>query len=134
MGTWTEAQLRAMMQAENEEYAIRFWIDPTGTGTAMRNLQTNMKLQQDRIENKLDQLLGLTTRALDEGGLTAESRELVTALDNAVAALDARPMAGELAAFLNADGTMDEVHVITDTPEDPKSGTAPGPLEPTGQD
>lgn len=32
---YTEAQLRAMMQAENEEYAIRFWVSPGGTGTAL---------------------------------------------------------------------------------------------------
>lgn len=33
---YTEAQLRAMMQAEIEEYMQRFWVAPTGTGTAIR--------------------------------------------------------------------------------------------------
>jgi hypothetical protein len=40
---YTEAQLRAMMQAEIEEYMKRFWGAPTGTGTAIRK-------QLDRIE------------------------------------------------------------------------------------
>lgn len=40
---YTEAQLRAMMQAEIEEYMSRFWVAPTGTGTAIR-------AQLDRIE------------------------------------------------------------------------------------
>ena len=47
---WTEAQLRAMMQAEQEEYATRFWVAPTGTGTAMRQ-------QLERIEAALADLL-----------------------------------------------------------------------------
>lgn len=33
---WTEDQLRAMMQAELEEYNLRFWTAPSGTGTALR--------------------------------------------------------------------------------------------------
>lgn len=40
---YTEDQLRAMMQAEIEEYMTRFWVSPTGTGTAIRE-------QLDRIE------------------------------------------------------------------------------------
>lgn len=40
---YTEVQLRAMMQAEIEEYMKRFWAEPTGTGTAIRK-------QLDRIE------------------------------------------------------------------------------------
>ncbi|WP_020385876.1 hypothetical protein [Kribbella catacumbae] len=40
---YTETQLRAMMQAEIEEYMKRFWVEPTGTGTAIR-------AQLDRIE------------------------------------------------------------------------------------
>jgi len=40
---YTEAQLRAMMQAEIEEYMRRFWAAPTGTGTAIR-------MQLNRIE------------------------------------------------------------------------------------
>lgn len=43
---YTEAQLRAMMQAEIEEYMKRFWVAPTGTGTAVRK-------QLDRIEKAL---------------------------------------------------------------------------------
>lgn len=127
---WTEAQLRAMMQAENEEYAIRFWIDPSGTGYALRMLTMAEKLQQDRIEAKLDQLLSSQPAALagfadlgsgpqdlpahlapievGDDGLTAHSRELLAALENSVADLEARPAAAELQAFLNADGTMDE--------------------------
>ena len=133
---WTEAQLRAMMQAENEEYAIRFWIDPSGTGYALRMLTQAEKLQQDRIEAKLDQLLNSQPAAIagfadlgspqdatpdylapievDEQGMTASTRELLAALERSVADLAARPAAAELQAFLNADGTMDEVHVITD--------------------
>lgn len=45
---WTEAQLRAMMQAEIEEYMKRFWTAPTGTGTALR-------AQLDRIEKAVEQ-------------------------------------------------------------------------------
>jgi hypothetical protein len=109
MGTWTEAQLRAMMQAENEEYAIRFWIDPSGTGTALRNLQQAAKLQLDRIENAVAQLdsNALVPAELDAEGMTVASRELVTALENSVSDLAARPAAAELRGFLNADGTMD---------------------------
>lgn len=40
---YTQAQLRAMMQAEIEEYMQRFWAAPTGTGTALRQ-------QLNRIE------------------------------------------------------------------------------------
>lgn len=40
---YTQAQLRAMMQAEIEEYMRRFWAAPTGTGTALR-------MQLNRIE------------------------------------------------------------------------------------
>lgn len=40
---YTPEQLRAMMQAEIEEYMARFWVAPTGTGTAIR-------AQLDRIE------------------------------------------------------------------------------------
>jgi hypothetical protein len=102
---WTEAQLRAMMQAENEEYAIRFWIAPTGTGTALRNLIADMKLQLDRIEADTDRAAaaGLT---LDADGMLPRTRELMTALDSSVADLDARPAQAELANFLDADGTM----------------------------
>jgi hypothetical protein len=106
---YTEAQLRAMMQAENEEYAIRFWVDPSGTGTAIRNLLNKMNLQLDRIEADTDraQAAGLT---LDDAGMLPESRELVNALHASVADLEARPAAADLQAFLNTDGTMDEVN------------------------
>lgn len=33
---YTPEELRAMMQAEIEEYMTRFWVSPTGTGTAIR--------------------------------------------------------------------------------------------------
>jgi hypothetical protein len=105
---WTEAQLRAMMQAENEEYAIRFWIDSTGTGTALRNMISKMNLQLDRIEADTDRAAaaGLT---LDADGMLPASRELVTALDKSINDLANRPAASELQAFLNADGTTDPV-------------------------
>lgn len=104
---WTEAQLRAMMQAENEEYAIRFWIDPSGTGTGIRNLLMKMNLQLDRIEADTDRAVnaGMT---LDADGLLPESRPLVDALNASVADLEARPAQAELAAFLDSDGTMGE--------------------------
>lgn len=109
MANWTEAQLRAMMQAEEEEYAIRFWIDPTGTGTGLRNMVLASKLQLDRIENALAQHSSndLQPLALDADGMSAATRELVTALDNSIAGLDARPAQAELAQFLGTDGTMD---------------------------
>lgn len=44
---WTEDQLRAMMQAEIEEYMTRFWVAPTGTGTGIR-------AQLDRIEKAVE--------------------------------------------------------------------------------
>lgn len=71
-------QIRAACQAENEEYAIRFWIDSTGTGTGIRNLLTEMKLQLDRIEDDTD---GLAT-----------SRQLLATLDDNVNLLAARPL------------------------------------------
>jgi hypothetical protein len=43
---YTPDQIRAMVQAEIEEYAKRFWVEPTGTGTAIR-------AQLDRIEAAL---------------------------------------------------------------------------------
>lgn len=105
---WTEAQLRAMMQAENEEYAIRFWIDPSGTGTALRNMVQASKLQLDRIESALAQHSSNTLQplALDSEGMSAQTRELHTALEASVNDLADRPAASELQAFLNADGTM----------------------------
>lgn len=97
---WTEAQLRAMMQAENEEYAVRFWIAPSGTGTALRNLVT-------KISNQLDTMQGSAANL-------ALTSELHGALEASVNDLDARPAAAELQHFLNVDGTMDPLHVITD--------------------
>lgn len=106
---WTEAQLRAMMQAEEEEYAVRFWISPGGTGTALRNMVLASKLQLDRIESALAQHSSntLSPLTLDAEGMSAETRELHTALAASVADLDARPAAAELQAFLNTDGTTD---------------------------
>lgn len=108
MADWTEAQLRAMMQAEEEEYAIRFWVSPGGTGTALRNMITKMNLQLDRIEADTDAFQA-SGRELGADGLTAESRELVTAMDASVNQLAAAPMAAHLSTLLNTDGTMDLV-------------------------
>jgi hypothetical protein len=47
---YTEDQLRAIVQAEIEEYAARFWGAPTGTGTALRK-------NVDDIEKKLDLII-----------------------------------------------------------------------------
>jgi hypothetical protein len=108
MADWTEAQLRAMMQAEEEEYAIRFWVSPGGTGTALRNMISKMNLQLDRIEADTDAFQA-AGRTLGADGLTAESRELVTALDASVNELAAAPLAAHLSTLLNTDGTMDPV-------------------------
>jgi hypothetical protein len=43
---YTPEQIRAMVQAEIEEYGVRFWTMPTGTGTALLE-------QLDRIEAAL---------------------------------------------------------------------------------
>lgn len=109
MADWTEAQLRAMMQAEEEEYAIRFWIAPSGTGTALRNLVSKISVQGDRLEAKLDELLGREPQPLNADGLTAQSVELHTALDKAVNQLAAAPEQARLTALLNSDGTMSPV-------------------------
>lgn len=116
MGTWTEAQLRAMMQAEEEEYAIRFWIAPSGTGKALRDMVLASKLQLDRIENGLAQHSSNDLQALelDADGMSPATRELVTALETSVADLADRPAAADLRAFLNADGTMDALDDATD--------------------
>lgn len=117
MGTWTEAQLRAMMQAENEEYAIRFWIDPTGTGTALRNQVTYILNQQSVLSRKLDELLGRPAAAADA---PAPVLELHQAMSDAVDALTARPAAAALQPVLNADGSMSP----GDEPA-PEGGSAP---------
>jgi hypothetical protein len=121
---WTEAQLRAMMQAENEEYAIRFWIDPSGTGTALRNMVQASKLQLDRIENAIAQLDSndLQPLALDSEGMSPETRELHTALTTSLADLEARPSAAELASFLDTDGTTEPV-APSSTGAQPAPGT-----------
>jgi hypothetical protein len=59
---------------------------------------------------------------VDADGMTAHSRELLTALEKSVSDLEARPAAAQLQQFLNADGTMDDVHVITDV----QAGTSDG--------
>lgn len=115
--SWTEAQLRAMMQAEEEEYAIRFWIDPSGTGTALRNQVTYILNQQAVIQNKLDQLLAAHSgqaAALSAADYQAPVLELHAAMEAATNQLAAAPMAANLANLLNSDGTMEQVHVITD--------------------
>lgn len=108
---YTEAQLRAMMQAENEEYAIRFWIDPTGTGTALRNQVTYMLNQQAVVQGKLDQLLAAHTganTALSAADLEAPVLELHAAMDKAVNQLAAAPEQARLTTLLNSDGTMSD--------------------------
>lgn len=50
---YTEAQLRAMMQAENEEYGGRLWGQPTGTGT---KFMASTKAQFDDLNAKVDAL------------------------------------------------------------------------------
>lgn len=109
---WTEAQLRAMMQAEEEEILTRMWVAPSGTGTALRNMVLASKLQLDRIENALAQHTSndLQPLELDAEGMSPATRELVTALEASVADLEARPATSELQAFLNTDGSMDPVH------------------------
>lgn len=64
MADWTEAQLRAMMQAENEEYGGRLWGQPTGTGT---KFMASTKAQFDDLNAKVD-------------ALTADVQALVAAL------------------------------------------------------
>ncbi len=58
---YTQAQLRAMMQAEIEEYMKRFWAAPTGTGTALRKQLNRIEASVSRAaiseENGLDQPL-----------------------------------------------------------------------------
>lgn len=46
--------VQARAYKANSEYAIAFWVAPTGTGTAIRNLLAEMKLQLDRIEDDTD--------------------------------------------------------------------------------
>ena len=128
---WTEVQLRAMMQAEEEEYAIRFWIDPTGTGTALRNQVTFILNQIPIIQGKLDHLLAdhqnvpAALAATVGADLQPAVLELQTAMDASVDRLAAAPMAAHLSTLLNSDGSMDtvdQVHVITDVPEGGQSG------------
>lgn len=90
---WTEAQLRAMMQAENEEYAIRFWVASGGTGKALIDLVKKVSLQCDRIEDDTDR--------------APETLELHKALEDSVSNLAAAPAAAELARFLDTDGSTD---------------------------
>jgi hypothetical protein len=58
---YTQAQLRAMMQAEIEEYMKRFWAAPTGTGTALRKQLNRIEASVSRApiseDNGLDQPL-----------------------------------------------------------------------------
>lgn len=56
---YTQAQLRAMMQAEIEEYMRRFWAAPTGTGTAIRK-------QLNRIEASVARVSIAETAGLDQ--------------------------------------------------------------------
>lgn len=49
-------QIRAAVQAELEEYATRFWISPTGTGTALRAQVTAIQNDVTQIKDDVDQL------------------------------------------------------------------------------
>lgn len=53
MAGFTEAQLRAMMQAENEEYGGRLWGQPTGTGT---KFMASTQAQFDALNEKVEAL------------------------------------------------------------------------------
>ena len=70
--------IRADVQAENEEYAVRFWVAPGGTGTAIRALLVEMKLQLDRIEDDTDG--------------AAVTQALIEQIDKNVAELKSRPV------------------------------------------
>ena len=132
MADWTEAQLRAMMQAEEEEYAIRFWIAPSGTGTALRNQVTYMLNQQAVINNKLDQLLGMHESGASLDAVPAAVVELNAAMEDAVNQLAAAPEQARLTALLNADGTVDPTgdrtlgEVLDDPYDNRASWPAPG--------
>ncbi len=56
---YTQAQLRAMIQAEIEEYMKRFWAAPTGTGTALRK-------QLNRIEASVSRAAVAEDTGLDQ--------------------------------------------------------------------
>jgi hypothetical protein len=56
---YTQAQIRAMIQAEIEEYMKRFWAAPTGTGTAIR-------MQLNRIEAGISRAAISETQGLDQ--------------------------------------------------------------------
>lgn len=46
--------IRAAVQAELEEYAVRFWVNSTGTGTGLRNDVSEIKATVARIEDDTD--------------------------------------------------------------------------------
>lgn len=46
--------LRADVQAEEEEYAVRFWVTPGGTGQALRDDISDIKNTVHRIEDDVD--------------------------------------------------------------------------------
>jgi hypothetical protein len=48
--------VQARAYKANSDYAVAFWVAPTGTGTAIRKLLSEMKLQLDRIEDDTDQM------------------------------------------------------------------------------
>ncbi|MGW6277666.1 peptidoglycan recognition protein family protein [Kribbella sp. NPDC055071] len=58
---YTQAQLRAMMQAEIEEYMKRFWVASDGTGTAIRKQLNRIEADVSRVaiaeDNGLDKPL-----------------------------------------------------------------------------
>ena len=63
MADWTEAQLRAMMQAENEEYGSRLWGQPTGSAT---KFVASTTAELDAINGKLDALAAAVQALTDK--------------------------------------------------------------------
>lgn len=60
---YTPEQLRAMMQAENEEYGSRLWAQPTGTGTKFIE---STAAELDAINGKLDALTAAVQALADK--------------------------------------------------------------------
>jgi hypothetical protein len=74
-------QIRAAVQAENEEYATRFWVDPTGTGTKL--LQTVNALAAAAAEEVWDE--PIPDVQTPESGDTAAARTHLTWMPKRVA-------------------------------------------------
>lgn len=78
-------QIRAAVQAEEEEYANRFWGAPTGTGTALISTVRTIALTVARIEADTDALQALQQEldTLDTNLAILASRPAQTMLANA---------------------------------------------------